>query len=186
MIEIERRLHLLAEPRARIVGDAHVLLFEHDLELGLDHVLGEHEPGHAVGLELHQHLEMLARGALEIAGVVARREGVLLAADGRDRLGELALRVILRALEHQMFEEMGEPGLAGGLVGGADPVPDHVGDDRRAVVGDDHHFEAVGEREMGDVRTRRGFGDAAACRRARPRPRRMCCIATTARARLFI
>ena len=47
-----------------------------------------------------------------------------------------------------MFEEMRDAGLAGRLVGRADPVPDHVGDDRRAVVRDDHDFEAVGEREV--------------------------------------
>ena len=109
-------------------------------------------------------LELLARDALEVAGVVARGEGVLLAADGRDGLRERALRILLGALEHQMFEEMREPGLAGGLVGGADLVPDHVGDDRRAVVGNDHDFEAVGEREMRDRRA-----GCAAARRQRHR-----------------
>ena len=61
MIEIERGVHLLAEPRAGIVGDPHVLLFEHDIELGPHHVVGEHQAGDAVGLERHHLLEMLAR-----------------------------------------------------------------------------------------------------------------------------
>ena len=30
------------------------------------------------------------------------------------------------------------------LVGGADAIPDHVGDDGRAVVGDHNHLHAVG------------------------------------------
>ena len=47
---------------------------------------------------------------------------------------------------------MGEAGLAGRLVGGADPVPDHVGDDRRPAVGDHDHFEPVGEGEVGHLR----------------------------------
>ena len=65
-----------------------------------------------------------------------------------------------------MFEEMGEAGLARRLVGGADLVPDHVGDDRRAAVRDHDHFEAVGEREMADVRLWRGLhggGEQSRC-----------------------
>ena len=88
-------------------------------------------------------LQLLARDALEIAGVVARGEGVFLAADGGDHLGEAAGRILRGALEHQMLEEMREAGLARRLVGGADLVPDHVGDDRRAAVGNHHHFEPV-------------------------------------------
>ena len=101
---------------------------------------------------------MLARDALEIAGVVGGGEGVLLAADRRHRLREASGRVLGGALEHQMFEEMRDAGLARRLVGGADLVPDHVGDDRRAPVRHDDDLEAVGEREVGDVRLRRGVG----------------------------
>jgi len=39
------------------------------------------------------------------------------------------------ALEHQMFEKMREPGFARRLVGGADLVPDHLGDHRGAWSG---------------------------------------------------
>jgi len=56
-------------------------------------------------------------------------------------------------------------------VGGADAIPDHVGDHRRAVIGDHHDVEAVGEGEMGDlgVRARRGRGEEAGERSARKR-----------------
>ena len=161
MIEIERRIHLLAEPARRIVGDAHVLLFEHDVELGFHHLVGEHEAGHAVGLERHHLLEVLARHALEKAGVVAGGEGVLLAADLGDVLRERAAGILLGALEHQMFEEMRQPGFARRLVGGADLVPDHVGDDRRAMIGDDDDFKAVVELEIGDCRRRFAARDAS-------------------------
>ena len=60
-----------------------------------------------------------------------------------------------------MFEEMRDAGLARRLVGGADLVPDHVGDDRRAAVRDDHDLEAVGEREVADVRRRAAAGELA-------------------------
>jgi hypothetical protein len=82
VIEIERRHHLLAQACPRIVGDPHVLLFQHHLELRLDRLVVEHQAGHAVGLELHQGREIVARGALEVAGVVGGGERVLLAADG--------------------------------------------------------------------------------------------------------
>ena len=73
MVEILRRLHLLGQPRGRLVVDALVALFQDDVALGRDDVVGEHQAGHAVGLELHQRAEMLARGALEVAGVVVAR-----------------------------------------------------------------------------------------------------------------
>ena len=38
------------------------------------------------------------------------------------------------------------------LVGGADLVPDHVRDDRRAMIGDHHDLHAVGELELGGTR----------------------------------
>ena len=59
------------------------------------------------------------------------------------------------ALEHQMLEEMRQARLAGRAVGGADLVPDPVGDHRRAVVGHHHHLHAVVEREASRDGTRR-------------------------------
>src|SRR5215475_5298066 len=55
--------------------------------------------------------------------------------------------MLRRALEHQMLEEMREPGLARRLVGGADLVPDHLGHHRRAVILDHHDLQAVRQRE---------------------------------------
>ncbi len=152
MIEIERRIHLLAEPAHRIVGDPHVLLFEHDIEFRFHHLVGEHEAGDAVGFERHHLLEVLARHALEEAGIVAGGEGILLAADLGDVLRERVAGILLGALEHQMFEEVRQAGLARRLVGGADLVPDHVGDDRRAMIGDHNDFKTVIELEIGDRR----------------------------------
>ena len=70
MVQVERCVHLFAEPRRGIVGDPHVLLFQHDVELGTHHVVGKLEAGHPVGLELHHGLELVARHPLEVAGVV--------------------------------------------------------------------------------------------------------------------
>ncbi len=166
-IEVERGVDLLAEPGARIVADALVLLLENDLALGQHHFVGELQAGHAVGLEFHHGLELLARYALVIAGVVARGEGVFLAADAGDDFRELSGRMLGGALEHQMFEEMRQTRFARGLVGGADFVPDHMGDDRRAVIGDDHQFEPVLQHKVGNLdaggRRRCGASDQGRC-----------------------
>ena len=105
-------------------------------------------------------LERRRRHRLVEGGVVVGGEGVFAAADLGDGAVELAGLVVGRALEHQMFEEMGDAGFAGRLVGAADLVPDHVGDDRRAVVGDDDHFHAVVEQEIRHLDSV-GFGAAA-------------------------
>ena len=57
-----------------------------------------------------------------------------------------------------MFEEVGEAGFAGCLVGGADLVPDHLGDDRRAAIRDHDDLQAVGKDETsGTLRCHRGL-----------------------------
>ena len=58
-----------------------------------------------------------------------------------------------------MFEEVRQARLARRLVGGADLVPDHVGDHRRAVVGNDDQLQSVRQREVGDRSARRLGGD---------------------------
>ena len=58
------------------------------------------------------------------------------------------------------------PDLPGGSSAAPTRVPDHVGDDRSAMVGDDDDLEAVGEGEGGGVGR-----EFRLCRRARPRVR---------------
>ena len=161
MVEIERSLDLLGELRARIVGDALVLLLEHHVALRQHVGVGQHQAGHAIGFECHDGLELLARDPLVERGIIVRRERILLAAHFVDGLREFSGRSLGRALEHQVFEEMRQPRLARRFVGGSDPVPDHVGDDRRAVVGDDHDFEAVVQGEIGNGAGAGGLGKAS-------------------------
>jgi hypothetical protein len=56
------------------------------------------------------------------------------------------------ALEHQVLEEMGDARLARLFVGRTDLVPHHVGDDRRAPVGNDDDLKPVVEGEVLDLR----------------------------------
>ena len=95
--------------------------------------------------------EMLLGDALEIGGVVVAGEGVLLAADLGDRFGEGALGMGLGALEHEMLEEMRDARLARRIVGRAVAIPDHVGDDRRAVVRDHNHGQAIVQAIIGNA-----------------------------------
>ncbi len=160
MVEIQRRHDLLGQSRVRIVGDAHIELFQHDVALGQHVLILEDEAGHPVGLELHHFRQLLARHALEIAGVVDRGEGVFVAADPPHGVGEFTGGMFRRPLEHQMFEEMRQSRFARRLVGGADLVPDHLRDDGRAAIWDHDHLQAVAEGEAGGAfrrhRARRG------------------------------
>lgn len=120
MVEIERGHDLLVQPRIRIVGDAHVVLFEHDVALGQHVLVLEDEARHAVGLELHHGRQLLFRHTLVVIGVVDRGRGVLVAADAKHGLGEFSGRMLRGALEHQVLEEVREPGFAG--VSSAEPT----------------------------------------------------------------
>ncbi len=105
---------------------------------------------HAVGLQPHDELEPVARDLDVEGGVVLSRKGVVLAAIARDlpRIGVAGRG--LGAAEHHVLEEMGEAGMARRIVHPADLVPDHLGDDGRAMIGDHHDLHTVGQRELGD------------------------------------
>ena len=126
------------------------------IALGGDDLVVEHQIDHAVGLECHHGAECLRCHLLVVGRVIVGGEGVLLTADIGDGLRKSAGGMVLRRLEHQVLEEMGDTRLARLLVGGADLVPDHVGDNRCAVIGDHHHLKAVVQREALDVGA--GFG----------------------------
>jgi hypothetical protein len=159
VVEVQRGHDLFGQPRLRIVGNPHVVFLEHDVALRQHVLILQDQAGHAVGLELHHLGQLFARHALEVAGVVERGEGILVAADPKHGLGEFAGWMPGRALEHQMFEKVRQARLAGGLVGGADLVPDHFGDDRCAVIGDHHDVQAVAKRKAGGrIRCHGGLG----------------------------
>ena len=136
---------LLDKQRVGAVFDARAPLLEDHVALRPDHLVGEDQVAHAVGLVAHHRRQRVRRHGLVEGGVVLGGEGVLAAADLGDLGAEFAWLVVGRALEHQMFEEMRDAGFAGRLVGAADLVPDHVGDDRGAVIRDDDDLHAVVE-----------------------------------------
>ena len=137
-------------------------LLENDVALGLHVILGETQILHAVGFHPHDERQPVAGHTLEIGGDIVIGEGVVLAAVLGDDLGELPGRDLVGALEHQMFEEVGDARGTRRLVGGADLVPDHLRHDRRAMIRDHQHLQAVLEGELADplhgLRAVRGDG----------------------------
>ena len=115
------------------------------------------QPGHAVGFEPHDQFQPVARDGLVKGGIVLGGECVVAPAVACDQRGKAARRNGGRALEHQMFEEMGDAGFPERIVGGPDLVPDHLHDRRDAMVRHDHNLHAVAEREaLGPEALRRG------------------------------
>ena len=141
---------LFVQQAGGIVVGTHAAFFQHHLQLRHHVGLGEGEVDHAVGLQLHHQFEAVGGDALVIGGKILGGEGVVLAAIAHNGLGELAGGHRGGALEHQVFEEMGNAVLALRLVGRADPVPHHVGDHGGAMVGDDDQLQAVGKRPVGN------------------------------------
>ncbi len=147
MVEIDRRPDRLVEQRRRAVVDAAAPFLDDDLALGQHHGIADHQILHAIGLELHDERQPIDCDGLMKGGVVLGGEGVVPAAILRDQTRELAGREVPGAAEHQMLEEMRDTRLAARLVGGADLVPHHLGDDGGAVIGDDDDRKPVGEGE---------------------------------------
>ena len=69
---------------------------------------------------------------------------------------ELACLVSRGRLEHQVLDEVGEARPSRRLVGPSHPIPDHVRDDRRALVLDDKELKAIVERRELRRRSRAG------------------------------
>ena len=179
MVHEQGGRHRLGELGRRVGLDPHAALLQHHVALGRHDGVVEDEAAHAVGLERHHGAEVVAGDPLEIGGVVVAGEGVLLAAEPRDRLREGTDRVPLGPLEHQVLEEVGDARLAERIIGRAVAIPDHVGDDGSPVIGDHHHVEAVVEGEGRHLRSarlgtpeRRGLAPTGAAAEGRTRTRR--------------
>jgi hypothetical protein len=105
------------------------------------------EIAHAVAFHEQRPLERPARHRLEIVGAVEPGGAVVVGRADLLQILEEVARQVLRAIEHQMLEQMGEAGLAAGLVLGADIVPGADRDHRRLTVLVDDNRQAVLELE---------------------------------------
>ena len=65
---------------------------------------------HAIGLEEQHHVQLVGRHLFKIEGVILVGLPVMVPAVVLDEPGELAVSDIFRALEHQVLEQVREPG----------------------------------------------------------------------------
>src|SRR5262249_25813456 len=139
---------LLGEIAVGIVLDPAPPLFRHHLTLGLDLLGIEEEIAHPVRLQPQDEVDAVGRDVHVVRGDVVGGERVVLAAVLLHGLGQLALAVRRRALEHHVLEEVGKPGGAGSLVAGTHAVPRLHRGDGVAVILEDQDAEAVVERSL--------------------------------------
>jgi hypothetical protein len=148
VVHVECRIHLLGEQALGAVIGALVALLQNDVSFGRDHFICQRQIAHPVRFHAHHQPQPIGGDALEICGVVLRGEGVVRPAIRGDDLRECAVGDLAGGLEHQMLEKVGDAGMAPGFIGRPDPVPDHMGHDRGAVVLDDNYFHAIVQPEI--------------------------------------
>ena len=167
-------VELLGEEAVDVVVDALAPLVRDHLALGLDLRLVEDEVLHPLGLERRRGPAAPAPAAtVAVVGPVDPGRGVGLAADRLEQAVELAGAEVLGLVEHEVLEEVRDAGAAVALVARADAEPGLEGDDRRGVVGQEQHQEAVGEPmfldgEAGSERV--AFDERHGHQRSIPRP----------------
>ena len=145
---IERaRREIVGEPEGLVV--ALTLLVLDDAALVIELLLADRaqEIAHAIALEPQRLFERARRHRLIIVGAVKPGRAIVARRAHRLQRHEIIIVAILRAVEHQMLEEMREARLARWLVLRADIVPDRERDHRRLAVGVDDDPEAIVERE---------------------------------------
>ena len=129
----------LVQPSVRLVVHAHAPFLFHDL-------LVDGQRRHPIRFEPQDEGQVLRRHRFPEHRLVVGRVGVALAADRRQhRCVRFGLDV-LGALEHQVLEEMREPGAARLLVLRPDVIHDLQVHDRRRVVLRQHYREPVRQR----------------------------------------
>ena len=127
------------------------LLVLDDAALVIEHALrhrAEQMP-HAVALHEQRPLERARGHGFEIVGAVEEGRAVIIGCADLLEIFEIVARKVLATVEHEMFVEVREAGLARRLVLRADIVPGRDRDDRRLMVFVDDDGEAVGEAEHG-------------------------------------
>jgi hypothetical protein len=118
-------------------------LVDHHAALELQRLRGEHreKEGHAVALQPEGELQGVAGDGLVIVGAVQPGGPVVAASDALQDVVEVALGRVLGALEHQVLQQVREPGASRRFVAGAGPKHEVDGDQRRGavLVRDDAH-----------------------------------------------
>ena len=144
-----------------------------DVPLGVDGLRRHRleQVAHAVGLEEQRELERVGGHVDPVVRAVVARRSVVVAAGAFEPRVEFARLDVARSHEHQVLEQVREPGPSRPLVRRADVVPHVDADERDAVVLVEDDAEAVRQRELGDRApaawsARRAMTPSASSRRA--------------------
>ena len=110
-------------------------LVQHHVALILELGLGQRRQQirHPVRFHPEGQVERVRRHDFPVVRAIGVRRPIQRRAGGLQRL-KVALVVMLRPLEHQMLEQVGEAGVTRPLVLGADVIPHIDGDDRTGVI----------------------------------------------------
>ncbi len=149
---------LLGDGPLDVVLDAVAALVGDHLLLARDGLLAEHEVVHPLGLQAHHEGELVGRDVLVVVGPVVPGGGVGLGAGALEELVEAARGEVLRLVEHQVFEEVGDARLALPLVPRPHAEPRVVRHHGGARVDHDQHPQPVAEGEPLDHAAAEGEG----------------------------
>ena len=148
MLDVGERAELLDRLADRIVVDAQALLFFDHAAFGVDRRRKQLELAHALRLELQREADVRRRHRVVIRGHVFARERVDVAADLLEQARVFLGRNVLGALEHHVLEHVRDAADADALFLGSDVIEDLHGGDRRLVIGQEQHVQAVGQRPV--------------------------------------
>ena len=121
-----------------------------DVALGVDG-LGRHrvdQVGHAIRFEEERQIQRVRRDIDVVVGAVLGRRGVVGAAGRFQQLVEVAVLRVGRAHEHEVLEQVGEPGPSRLLARRADVIPDVHRDHGHCMVFVQDHVQSVRQREL--------------------------------------
>ena len=146
----EQRLDDLVEHEAAGLVVTLAFLVLHDAALVIELLLRDRaeQIAHAIAFQPQRAFERGAGHGLEIIGAVEIGRAVVIGRAHFLQVLEIVLRCVLAAVEHQMFEQVREAGLAFGFVLRSDIVPHRDGHDGSLAVGVDDDVEPVVEREL--------------------------------------
>ena len=142
----QRRQHRHRREAVRAVFVVLAPFVQHDITLIGELGVGQsrQQKSHPIGFHPQREFERVRRHHLPVVGPVGigrsvqRRAGAL---QGR----KIPAVVMLRSFEHQMLEQMREPGVTGRFVFGTDVVPEIHRDDRTGPIFVQQHVQAVGQ-----------------------------------------
>ena len=150
---------IIVDQLFELLGDVavgHVIAIEpaflfYGLALVLQVLLRDHQAAHAVGFQEETEIDLILREHLVVGSAVGVGGAVGIAAVGVDQEIQLAHADVFRALEHHVFEEVGEAGASAPFVLGAHLVRHGDGVDRGVVVFGDDDAQSVVEPGVGEL-----------------------------------